>query len=257
MKTDSVGNKFKDRLKQIIDEDTTSVGRYFDTVIQVLIILSVLTYSASTLPDLPGYWNGVLDLIDFLFYIIFTLEYLARIYIAKKPWKYIFSFYGIVDLLAILPFIFATNFDLRALRILRVFKLMSALKISKYNHSLRKFAIALKLIKPELTLFFIVSGIFIYLAAVGIYHFEHEAQPENFASIFHSLWWSIITLTTVGYGDVYPVTVGGKMFTFVILLIGLGIVAIPAGLIANSLAEARNIEAIEDEQNIDNNEKNS
>lgn len=250
-----LSNTFKDKLKQIIDEDTTAVGRYFDTVIQVLIILSIFTYSLSTLPDLPGYWNEILDVIDFLFYVIFTLEYMARIYIAKKPWKYIFSFYGLVDLLAILPFIFATNFDLRALRILRVFKLMNALKISKYSHSLRKFAIALKLIKPELTLFFIVSGIFIYLAAVGIYYFENEAQPENFASIFHSLWWSIITLTTVGYGDVYPVTVGGKMFTFVILLIGLGIVAIPAGLIANSLAEARNIEAIEDKQNTHNEEE--
>lgn len=235
-------NKFKDQLKQIIDEDTTAVGRYFDSVIQVLILLSILTYSLSTLPDLPGYWEQILNALDVLFYIIFTLEYLARIYIAKKPLKYIFSFYGLVDLLAILPFVFAANFDLRALRVLRVFKLMNALKVSKYNNSLKKFAIALKLIKPELTLFFIVSGIFIYLAAAGIYYFEHEAQPENFASIFHSLWWSIITLTTVGYGDVYPVTAGGKMFTFVTLLIGLGIVAIPAGLIANSLAEARNIE---------------
>ncbi len=77
---------------------------------------------------------------------------------------------------------------------------------------------------------------------MGIYYFEHQAQPEEFASIFHSLWWAVATLTTVGYGDVYPITTGGRIFTFVVLLIGLGIVAVPAGLLASALAKAREMD---------------
>jgi len=84
----------------------------------------------------------------------------------------------------------------------------------------------------------------LYFSAVGIYYFENEAQPDKFASVFHSLWWSVATLTTVGYGDVYPVTVGGKVFTFLVLLIGLGIVSVPAGLVASALSKARAMEDV-------------
>ena len=91
-------------------------------------------------------------------------------------------------------------------------------------------------------LFFIVTSIFIFLSASGIYFFENEAQPTHFSSIFSSLWWAIVTLTTVGYGDVYPITIGGKMFTFFVLVIGVGIVTIPAGLVATALQKAREME---------------
>lgn len=87
-----------------------------------------------------------------------------------------------------------------------------------------------------------ISGIMIFLTAAGLYYFENEAQPEAFQSIFHSLWWAVITLTTVGYGDVYPITVGGRIFTFFVLIIGVGIVTIPAGLVASALSRARTIE---------------
>ena len=97
-------------------------------------------------------------------------------------------------------------------------------------------------IEEELILFGTVSLIMLYLSAVGIYFFEHEAQPTHFASVFHSLWWATTTLTTVGYGDVYPITLGGRCFTFVVLLIGLGIISIPAGIVASALAKAREIE---------------
>lgn len=105
-----------------------------------------------------------------------------------------------------------------------------------------RFNLAAKIVKEEIILFLIVTAIFIFLASAGIYYFENEAQPEVFSSIFHSAWWSIVTLTTVGYGDVYPITLGGKIFTFFILLIGVGIVTIPAGLVATALSKAREIE---------------
>ena len=91
-------------------------------------------------------------------------------------------------------------------------------------------------------LFMIVILILLFIVSAGIYFFEHEAQPEVFKSIFHSAWWSIVTLTTVGYGDVYPITIGGKIFTFFVLIIGVGVVTVPAGLVATSLSKAREIQ---------------
>ncbi len=102
---------------------------------------------------------------------------------------------------------------------------------------MRHFGRAMVVAKEQIILFMTITVILIYFAAVGIYYFEHETQPDKFASIFDSLWWSIVTLTTVGYGDVYPITVGGRLFTFMILLIGLGIVAIPTGIISSSLTK--------------------
>ncbi|MFS4415804.1 ion transporter [Maribacter sp. 2307ULW6-5] len=232
----------KEKIRRVIEETDTRAGRIFDLGIQALIIFSILVYSIGTLPSLSEKWMRILNIVDIVCYVVFTIEYFGRIYIAKNKLKYIFSFYGIIDLIAILPFLFARQFDLRAIRALRVFRLISALKISKYNDSLRRFTIALKIIQPELVLFFIITGIFLFLSSAGIYYFEHAAQPESFASIFHSLWWAIITLTTVGYGDVYPITVGGRIFTFFILLLGLGIITIPTGLIASALSTARNMQ---------------
>lgn len=232
----------QDRIRRIVEDTDTREGRIFDISIQFLIIFSIIIYSIGTLPDLPPIWRKTINIIDIFCYVVFTIEYFSRVYISENRLKYIFSFYGIIDLLAILPFLFARQFDLRAIRAFRVFRLISALKISGYSNALRRFSIALRIIRPELTLFFLLTGIFIFLSAAGIYYFENEAQPEDFASIFHSLWWAIITLTTVGYGDVYPITIGGRVFTFIILLVGLGVVTIPTGLIASSLAEARDID---------------
>ena len=95
------------------------------------------------------------------------------------------------------------------------------------------------LCQEELALFGVVSLILLYLSAVGIYYFENPVQPKHFASVFHGLWWALCTLTTVGYGDVYPVTLGGRMFTFAILVVGLGVVAVPSGLVASALTRAR------------------
>ncbi len=107
------------------------------------------------------------------------------------------------------------------------------------------FAEAFRSIREELILFFVMTLVMLFLAAAGIYHFENTAEPETFASIFHSLWRSV-AMTTVGYGDIYPITVGGKIFTFFVLLIGLGIVAVPTGLIATSLNQIKSKEAKDD-----------
>ena len=121
----------------------------------------------------------------------------------------------------------------------RLLRLVRILKLLKYNEAVKRFNRALKIAKEELTLFGFVAGILLYLSAVGIYYFENEAQPEQFKSVFHSLWWAITTLTTVGYGDIYPITTGGRVFTFFVLTVGLGVIAVPTGILASALSQAR------------------
>ncbi|SDS70722.1 ion transporter [Winogradskyella sediminis] len=236
----------KSYLKNLVELNDTIQSKRFAYFIQFLIIVSVITFSIETLPDLKPQTRVVLNAIEAFCVIIFTFEYLARIYVADRKLKFIFSFFGIIDFLAILPFYLAFGIDLRSLRLLRMFRLFRLFKLVRYNKAIRHFANAMKLAKEQIILFMIITIMLIYFAAVGIYYFENEAQPEHFSSIFSSLWWSIVTLTTVGYGDVYPVTVGGRIFTFFMLLIGLGIVAIPTGIISSSLTKA--VEPTEDKK---------
>ena len=118
--------------------------------------------------------------------------------------------------------------------------------MARYSKAIHRFHRAFLIAREEVVLFLVVALLLIYFSAVGIYYFENEAQPDKFASVFHSLWWSVATLTTVGYGDVYPITVGGRIFTAVVLIIGLGVVAVPAGLLASALSKARDMEDMEE-----------
>jgi voltage-gated potassium channel len=108
----------------------------------------------------------------------------------------------------------------------------------RYNRAITRFQKAFGSIREELILFFSTAGLLLFFAAVVVYFCERDAQPEVFASVFHSLWWAVVTLTTVGYGDIYPVTVLGRVFTFIVLMVGLGIVAVPAGLMSSALSRA-------------------
>jgi voltage-gated potassium channel len=233
-------------LRSIIEDPTTRAGRLFDYSIQALILLSLIAYSLETLPDNSPELTAVLEMIELVCIVVFSAEYLLRIYVAKNPFRYIFSFFGIIDLLAILPFYLVKALDLRSLRVFRVFRLFRILKLVRYNKALKRFGVAAQIVKEEIVLFLMVAIIMIFLVASGIYFFENQAQPETFKSIFHSLWWAVVTLTTVGYGDVYPITVGGKIFTFFVLIVGVGIVTIPAGLVATALQKAREIEEAND-----------
>lgn len=146
--------------------------------------------------------------------VVFSIEYLLRIYVADSKREYIFSFYGIIDLIAILPFYLSFFIDLRALRAFRIFRIFRALKLVRYNKAMGRFGVATKIVKEEMVLFFICTLILIFLVSAGIYYFENEAQPDVFKSVPHSLWWAIVTLTTVGYVDVYPITTGGGSLLF-------------------------------------------
>lgn len=222
-------------------------GRVFVSVVQLLILISVISFSVDTLPDLSAGTHRMLSILEKVTVLVFTFEYVLRLAVAQKKWKFVFSFYGLVDLTAILPFYLATGLDLRAVRVVRFLRLVRILKLLKYNQAVGLFYRAFLLSKEQLALFGFAVSILLYLSAVGIYYFESAAQPDQFKSVFHCLWWAVTTLTTVGYGDMYPITPGGRVFTCVVLLIGLAVIAVPTGLFASALTRAREDEVCDED----------
>ena len=227
-------------LKRVVENTDTWQGRVFDHVVKCLIVFSVVSYSIETLPDLSPRTQGFLYVLEVAVVLIFTAEYVLRIYVADRKLAYIFSPLGIIDLLAILPFyILLGGADSRAVRAMRLLRIARTLKLIRYNQAVDRLLRAVTIAKEEIVLFFSLTAISLYLAASGIHFFESEVQPDKFGSIFHGLWWAVVTLTTVGYGDVYPITTGGRLFTFLILMIGMGIIAVPPGIISSALSKAR------------------
>lgn len=229
-------------IKQIIESSDSKAGKTFDLFIQTMIVVSLVSFSIETIPDISDVTKHILKKIEVITISLFTLEYLSRILVATRKTEFIFSFFGIIDFLAIAPFYLSTGLDLRSLRIFRFLRLVHILKFARYSKALRRFHRAFIIAKEELILFFFSALMIIYLAGAGIYFFENPVQPEAFSSIFNSLWWAVATLTTVGYGDIYPITAGGKLFTFFILMIGLGVISMPAGIMASALSKAREMD---------------
>ena len=231
------------RIKQIVEDTSTPAGRIFDASILMLILVSVVSFSLETLPGLSSQQMQWLRWVEIITVAIFTIEYTLRVAVATSRANFIFSFYGWIDLIAILPFYVSFGLDFRSLRAFRLLRVIRVFKLTGYHTAVKRLHDAIALAKEELLVYLGVSIMLVYLAAVGIYYFEHAVQPDKFLSIFHSLWWAIVTLTTVGYGDVVPITIGGRLFTFFILLIGLGIVAVPSGVLASALSEVRDRES--------------
>jgi voltage-gated potassium channel len=226
-------------LKDVVERPDTKAGRVFSLTIQLLIVLSLLSVAIETLPNLSPDTRRALRYFEIFTVAVFTIEYLLRIVTADKPRDFIFSFYGMIDFCAIAPFYIATGLDLRALRGFRLLRVFRVFKLVRYNQAMQRYHRAFVMSREELILFGMVASIVLYLAGLGIYYFENPAQPEVFSSVFHSLWWAVITLTTVGYGDMVPVTLGGRLFTFVLLVVGIGVVAVPTAILSSALSKAR------------------
>ncbi|MDA7979586.1 MAG: ion transporter [Pirellulales bacterium] len=201
-------------LRELLEEPETRHGRSFALSIQALILLSLIAFSIETIPELPTRWRSTLHYFELVTVILFTVEYVLRVYVARNKLAFATSFFGVIDLFAILPFYLSLGVDLRSIRAFRLLRLFRIFKLARFSRASRRFHSALVIAREEIILFLAATGILLYLSAVGIYTFEHSAQPEAFSSVFDSLWWSVVTLTTVGYGDVYPITVGGRIFTF-------------------------------------------
>ncbi len=230
-----------DFFREMVDDPKTPHGRYFMLLVQSLIIISIAAFTLETVPNRSELYYFSLYCIEVVTITIFTIEYIARIALSTKSVKFIFSFYGLIDLVSILPFyIFLfTGADARGFKVLRMFRLLRLFKLFRYGKSLDRYRKAFALVKRDLIVFGAVAFITLYITGVGIYFCENEAQPEKFSSIFDGIWWAIVTLTTVGFGDSYPITTIGRMFTFFILIIGLAIVSVPTALISSALTEVR------------------
>ena len=224
-------------LYKIVIENNSKRGKYFDVFIQCLIILSLFSFSIETLPNLNSKLQLFLERFETFSVLVFSIEYVLRVFLTKPAWKYIFSFFGIIDFLAVLPFYLTTGVDLRSIRIFRLFRLFRIFKLFKYNTALDRINSAFSEIKNELIIFIIATIFLLYISAIGIYYFENPVQPEQFKSVFHSMWWAVTTLTPATSGGMFPITVGGRLFTTIIVFIGMGIVAIPTGLLASAFSK--------------------
>ncbi len=226
-------------------------SRWVNHTIIALILLNVLAIVIESLPSVRDRWITEFWYFEIFSVSLFTLEYLARLwscvelpeYREMPPLRarlhYVRTPMAIIDLLAILPFYasFQVDFDLLFLRILRLLRL---LKIARYSPAMNALLEVLRKESQALLASVVVLMMMLLIAASGIHLLEAEAQPEVFGSIPESLWWAIVTLTTVGYGDVVPVTPGGKIFGGLIGLIGIGMVALPAAILASGFAENLN-----------------
>jgi voltage-gated potassium channel len=221
-------------LKKTIED-----GKTFNLVIQVLILVSLISFCIETLPELSDRTGNWLYVVEVITVSIFTIEYGLRILVADNRLRFVTSFYGLIDLISILPFYVATGIDLRTVRVLRIFRVFRIFKFLRYTKAIERFKDAFRELREELVLFVISTFLMVFLSSVGIYYFEGETQPEAFGSVFHCMWWAVVTLTTVGYGDVYPITVGGRLVTSFVLLVGIGIIAVPTGLFASALTKTR------------------
>ena len=218
----------------------------FQKFIYTLIILNVLSLILASYKEIYNDYESLFENFELFSVIIFSIEYVLRFWTAdldfekgtpfSKRIKFSLSAFGVIDLFAILPFYLPLlfPFDLRVLRILRLFRLLRIFKLGRLSKSLQTITSVLKESRSELSITLFVAFILMILSSTLMYYVENEAQPDKFENIGQSLWWSVATLTTVGYGDIYPITGLGKVLSSVIALIGIGFVALPTGIISSA-----------------------
>lgn len=231
----------KRKLHEIIVEADTPAGRTFDIVLLVSIIISVMVVILDSVPSLSTRFHQFFLYAEWFFTILFTIEYLLRIWITKKPTKYIFSFFGIIDLIAIIPtylalFVVQGHYIIvvRILRLLRVFRILKLMQFISATYLLTE---SLKKSRYKISVFILFVSLLVTILGAVLYLVE---GPESgFTSIPRGIYWAIITLTTVGYGDITPVTVVGQSIASIVMLLGYAIIAVPTGIITSQIMEAR------------------
>ncbi len=212
-----------------------------EIAVSIAVFASILIMALETF-SLPDEWIHALFVADAVLSVIFVVEYALRVLTSENRRAYITSFYGIIDLVALLPILLHAAASLRVLRLLRVLRVLRLLKVTRYTNALDRYKQALKSVAAEATLFASVAFVFVISFAFLIYEVEHEIQPDIYSNIFDSLWWAVISLTSVGYGDVFPVTTAGRLLTLAMVLTGMGVVAVPTALLASALSRAHHPE---------------
>ncbi|HDR50181.1 MAG TPA: ion transporter [Mariniphaga anaerophila] len=223
----------KERLYEIIFEADTPAGKFFDIALLIVILISVLLVMLESVPGIRKSYQEILVALEWVITGIFTAEYILRIIIVKKPWRYIFSFYGVIDFLAVIPSylgILAVGYQgfmiVRVLRLLRVFRI---LKLTRYTAAGRTLARAIWNSREKISVFIFFVVILVIIIGTMMYLVEGEAS--GFTSIPMSIYWAIVTLTTVGYGDISPVTPLGQFLASMVMIMGYAIIAVPTGIV--------------------------
>ncbi|WP_264551250.1 ion transporter [Flavobacterium sp. N2038] len=230
---------FRQKIQIIIYGSNTFSGRLFDLVLLGLILLSVLLVMLDTVEGINQKYHAQLLVCEWIITIFFTIEYLLRIISIQKPLKYIFSFYGIIDLLAILPmylsiFFPATNV-LTIVRVLRFFRLFKILHIPQISHQSYQLKEALQASKEKILVF--IYFVIISAVIIGALMYVVEGRESGFTSIPVGIYWAIVTLTTVGYGDISPATPLGQFLASLVMIMGYGIIAVPTGIVTAEFAK--------------------
>ncbi|MDH3699541.1 MAG: ion transporter [Flavobacteriaceae bacterium] len=242
MNSDRKHQGWRAKLYEIIEGTHTPMGKLFDIALLVLILFSVIIVMLESVPRINSRYHDFLNISEWVVTILFSIEYLTRIIIAKRPKKYVLSFFGIVDLLSTIPkylslFLVGSQYftALRALRLLRVFRI---LKLVRYVGESNKLVRALKSSRTKILIF--VFFLLIVSVLLGTLMYLIEGPEHGFNSIPHSVYWTIVTLTTVGYGDISPETGLGQFIASIVMIIGYGIIAVPTGIVTAEFAKDSN-----------------
>ena len=237
--------KWKHRLHEIIYEADTPAGKFFDVVLLVTILLSVVFVALESVASIDAVYHEYLNWAEWIITLLFTLEYFLRIISVTKPSKYIFSFYGIIDLMSTLPkylsLILAGTHSLVALKALRLLRVFRILKLTKYVSESNTLIKALRSSRTKISVF--IFGVLILCIIFGTLMYLIEDDSSGFTSIPRSIYWCIVTLTTVGYGDIAPQTPIGQLVASLIMIMGYGIIAVPTGIVTAEFSKQKPIDA--------------
>ena len=234
----------KERLREIIFGYRTKSGKTFDVILLSAILISVICVMLDSDNSIHQEYGSLLLTIEWIFTIFFTIEYALRIYCTSNTKKYIFSFMGIIDLLSILPTYLigfyapiGSLIDIRIMRLIRVFRIF---KLTPYLRSGHTMQIALRSSRPKIIVF--ILSISLMVIILGTLMYIIEGQQNGFDNIPKAIYWAVVTLTTVGYGDVVPITTGGKTVAVFIMMLGYAIIAVPTGIVASELTKKKSRE---------------
>lgn len=230
---------FRHRLHEIIYEADTPSGKLFDVILLIAILASILFVMLESVQSINEKYGEFLNIAEWVITILFSIEYILRIVSVKKPWKYVFSFYGVIDLLSTIPkylsLILVGTHNLAALRALRLLRVFRILKLARYISESNRLLIALRNSRAKVAVF--LFFVLILCIILGTVMYMIEGSENGFTSIPRSVYWAIVTLTTVGYGDIAPGTPLGQLIASVIMILGYSIIAIPTGIVSAEMAK--------------------
>lgn len=234
---------WRKKLHEIIFEADTTAGKTFDVVVICLILLSIFVVALESVKSIREDYDAVILKIEWTLTILFTIEYVFRVIAVKRPLRYILSFYGLIDLFSILPTYISLFFPgtqyLLTIRILRLLRIFRILKLSEYITEANTITMALQASRRKIIVFF--TAVLTLVTVMGTLMYVIEGEEHGFTDIPTSIYWAIVTLTTVGYGDLSPKTALGKTFASLVMIMGYAIIAVPTGIVTAEFSRAKRI----------------